>query len=190
MMNRRVLALIVTMALATGTLIAQNNPDANVQVIEPQYINSFYALTPHGNFIDLEYKNVVLHPKSWAVPGYASFKTVADFEPGQSPIRLPASARFVVRGGVNVNPVTIYELRMLKGSKSHREFVMTQAHGSIVGGAVNPEEGAIPIRFEEYGTSSFRIVPEQPLAPGEYALMVRGRYSQLYCFGVDAVAKQ
>ena len=134
------------------------------QVIEPQYVNSFYALTPNGNFIDLEYKNVVLRPKSWAVPGYASFKTVADFEPSQSPIRLPASAQFAVRGRANVNPATLYELRLLKGSKSHREFVMSQAHGSIVGGAVNPEEGAIPIRFEQYGTSSFRIIPEQPLA--------------------------
>ena len=95
----------------------------------------------------------------------------------------------MVRGRVDVNPATIYELRLLKGSKSHREFVMSQAHGSIVGGAVNPEEGAIPIRFEEYGSSSFRIIPQQPLAPGEYALMVRGRYSQLYCFGVDVAAK-
>jgi hypothetical protein len=142
-------------------------------------------LTPNGNLIDLEYRNVVLRPKSWAVPGYASIKTVADFDPGQSSIRLPSSAQFVVRGRTDVNPATIYELRLLKSSKSHREFVMSQAHGSIVGGAVNPEEGAVPIRFEEYGTSSFRIIPQQPLAPGEYALVVRGRYSQLYCFGVD-----
>jgi hypothetical protein len=185
MKTRVLVAFFVTMAMATGTLKAQNNPDASAQVAEPQYINSFYALTPNGNFIDLEYKNVVLHPKSWAVPGYASFKTVADLKPGQSPIRLPASAQFVVRGRVDVDPATVYELRLLKGSKSHREFVMSQAHGSIVGGAVNPEEGAIPIRFEEYGNSSFRILPAQPLAPGEYALMVRGRYSQLFCFGVD-----
>ena len=149
MKTRVLVAFFVTMAMATGTLKSQNNPNAYAQVVEPQYINSFYALTPNGNFIDLEYKNVVLHPKSWAVPGYASVKTVADFEPGQSPIRLPASAQFVVRGRTNVNPATIYEPRLLKGSKSHREFVMSQAHGSIVGGAVNPEEGAILIRFEE-----------------------------------------
>jgi hypothetical protein len=185
MKTRVLVAFFVTMAMATGALKAQNNPDANVQVAEPQYVNSFYALTPNGNFVDLEYKNVVLHPKSWAVPGYASVKMVADLKPSQSPIRLSASAQFVVRGPVSVNPATIYELRLLKDSKSHREFVMSQAHGSIVGGAVNQEEGAIPIRFEEYGTSSFRIIPQQPLAPGEYALMMRGRYSQLYCFGVD-----
>jgi len=185
MKTRVLVAFLVTMAMATGTLQAQNKSVANVQVVEPQYINSFYALTPNGNLIDLEYRNVVLHPKNWAVPGYASVKTVADFEPSQSPIRLPASAQFVVRGRTNGYPATIYELRLLKGSKSHREFVLIQAHGSIVGGAVNPEEGAIPIRFRQYGTSSFRIIPERPLAPGEYALMVRGRYSQLFCFGVD-----
>jgi hypothetical protein len=187
-MKTRVLAaLFLTMAVATGTMAAQSNPDTYAQVAEPQYINSFYALTPNGNLIELEYRNVAFRPKSWAVPGYASFKTVADLKPGQSPIRLPASAQFVVRGRVNVDPATVYELRMLKDSKSHRELVLTQAHGSIVGGAINPEEGAIPIRFEEYGSSSFRVVPVQPLAPGEYALMVRGRYSQLYCFGVDGV---
>lgn len=182
MKTRILIALLATMVMATGTLNAQNNPNS---VAEPQYIDSFYALTLNGNLVDLEYRNVILHPKSWAVPGYASVKTVADFEPAQSPIRLAASAQFVVRGRVHVNPATIYDLRLLKGSKSHREFVLTQAHGSIVGGAVNPEEGAVPIRFEEYGSSSFRIIPQQPLAPGEYALVVRGRYSQLYCFGVD-----
>jgi hypothetical protein len=185
MKTRVLVTFFVAMALATGTLKAQNNPDAYVQVAEPQYVNSFYALTPNGNFVDLEYRNVVIHPKSWAVPGYASFKTVADFEPSQSPIRLSASAQFVVSGRTNVDPAMIYELRLLKGSKSHREFVLSQAHGSIVGGALNPEEGATPIRFENYGSSSFRIIPQQPLAPGEYALMVRGRYSQLFCFGVD-----
>ncbi|MGC2211346.1 MAG: hypothetical protein WA532_14665 [Candidatus Korobacteraceae bacterium] len=189
MKNRVLVAFFLTMAVATGTLKAQNNSDANAQVAEPQYINSFYALTPNGNLIELEYRNVAFHPRSWGVPGYASFKTVADFKPSQSPIRLPASAQFVVRGRVDVDPATVYELRMLKDSKSHRELVLSQAHGSIVGGSVNPEEGAIPIRFEEYGNSSFRVVPVQPLAPGEYALMVRGRYSQLYCFGVDG-AKQ
>lgn len=187
-MKMRVLvAFLVTMAMATGTLQAQNKPDA--YVAEPQYINSFYALTPNGNLIELEFKTVAFRPKAWAVPGYASFKTVADLKPSQSPVRLPASAQFVVRGRVDVDPATVYELRLLKGSKSHREFVMSQAHGSIVGGAVNPEEGAIPIRFEEYGNSSFRIVPAQPLAPGEYALMMRGRYFQLFCFGVDGGAK-
>jgi hypothetical protein len=189
MKTRVLVALFVTMAVATGTLMAQNNPDAYAQVAEPQYIDSFYALTPNGNLIELEYRNVVFRPKSWAVPGYVSFKTVADFKPAQSPIRLPASAQFVVRGMEDVNPATVYELRMLKDSKNHRELVLSQAHGSIVGGGVNPEEGAIPIRFEEYGNSSFSIVPMQPLAPGEYALMVRGRYSQVYCFGVDG-AKQ
>jgi hypothetical protein len=183
MKTRVLIAFFMTMAMATGTLSAQNNPPA--YVTEPQYINSFYALTPNGNLIELEYKNVAFRPKGWSVPGYASFKTVADFKPGQSPIRLPSNAQFVVRGRVDVDPATVYELRLLKGSKSHREFVLSQAHDSIVGGAVNPEEGAIPIRFEDYGNSSFRILPAQPLAPGEYALVVRGRYSQLFCFGVD-----
>lgn len=78
-------------------------------------------------------------------------------------------------------------MRALKGPKNHREFVMTQGHGSVFGASAtsNPEEGAIAIRFEEYGANSYRITPVQPLAPGEYALAMRGLVSELYCFGVD-----
>ena len=183
MKSRFLMALCITMAMASGTLQAQNNQGADVQ--EPQYINSFYALTPNGNLMELEFRNVFFHPRSWAVPGYASFKTIADFKPAESPVRLPANAQFVVRGRVDVDPATVYELRRLKGNSNHREFVMSQAHGSIVGGGVKLDEGEIPLRFAEYGNNSFRIAPVQPLAPGEYALVVRGLYSRLYCFGVD-----
>jgi len=33
--------------------------------------------------------------------------------------------------------------------------------------------------------NSYRIVPEHPLAPGEYALAFRGMVTEIYCFGVD-----
>ena len=43
----------------------------------------------------------------------------------------------------------------------------------------------MPIRFEEYGSNSYRIVPERTLTPGEYALAMHGVVTELYCFGVD-----
>ena len=50
MKTRVLVAFFVALAMTTGTLKAQNNPDAYAQVAEPQYINSFYALTPHHRF--------------------------------------------------------------------------------------------------------------------------------------------
>ena len=57
----------------------------------------------------------------------------------------------------------------------------------MLGGSATSKlsDGALPIRFEEYGGTSYRITPEQPFAPGEYALLLRGVVNDLYCFGVD-----
>jgi hypothetical protein len=154
---------------------------------EPQYINSFYAVDASGKLIELERKTVTFRAKTKVFPGYASVKMTTEFKPGHSPVRVAAIAQFVVRGRAPIDPLSRFELRALKGSKDHREFVMTQGHGSILGGSAtsNPDEGAVAIRFEEYGGSSYRITPDRALAPGEYALTARGFVSELYCFGVE-----
>lgn len=56
------------------------------------------------------------------------------------------------------------DARLLKGPKGHREFVMTQSHGSVLGGSAtsNPEAGAVAIRFEEYGIASRPPIPSPP----------------------------
>jgi hypothetical protein len=171
--------------IAVGALNAQSEPSA--PVAEPQYINGFYAVDVNGKLIELEHKTVTFHSKVRALPGYASVKMTTEFKPGGSPVRIAATAQFVVRGRAPIDPLSRFELRALKGSKTHREFVMTQALGSIFGGSAtsNLDEGAVAIRFEEYGANSYRITPDKPLAPGEYALAVRGLVSELYCFGVD-----
>jgi hypothetical protein len=169
-------------------------------VSEPQYVNSFYAVDANGNLIGLEHQTVTFHSRVRALPGYAWVKLIAEFKPGQSPVRLAANAQFVIRGRP-IDAASRFELRPLKVSKDHRELVMNQAHGSIFGTSATsyPDEGAVAIQFEEYGANSYRITPNQPLAAGEYALAlagergpvhvvpggVRGLVSQLYCFGVD-----
>ena len=102
-------------------------------------------------------------------------------------MRVPATGQFIVRGRSAVDPTSLYQLRELKSFKDRREIAITQGHGSVFGGGATSsmDEGAIPIRFEVYGASSYRITPEHPLPPGEYALALRGMVSDLYCFGVD-----
>ena len=184
-MNGLAIALNLSIFIAIGMLGAQELK--NTPIAEPKYINSFYALDANGALIELERQTVTFHTKMKVLPGYASVKMTTQFKPGSSPVRLPADAKFIVRGRAPIDPVSRFELRALKASKSHREFVMTQGHGSVFGGSAtsNPSEGAVEIRFEEYGASSYRITPDKPLMPGEYALAMRGSVSELYCFGVD-----
>ena len=159
-MRARSVLLTLAALVSAGALRGQEL--RSTPVAEPQYLNSFYAVDADGKLIELERQTVTF-------------------------LRLAASAQFIVRGRAPIDPVSRFDLRALKGSKDHREFVMTQGHGSVFGGSAtsNPEEGALAIRFEEYGANSYRITPDKPLAAGEYALAVRGLVSELYCFGVD-----
>jgi hypothetical protein len=176
--------IVLVAFIAVGTVKSQTGSRT---VEEPRYINSFFAVDDSGKLIELERRTVTFHAKTRMLPGYATVKMTTEFKPGRSLVRVDATAQFIVRGRASINPVSRFELRALKGSKDHREFVMTQAHGSVFGGSAtsNPEEGAVEIQFEEYGGNSYRITPVHPLAPGEYALATRGYASELYCFGVD-----
>jgi len=185
MANTLATSVLLLIAVCGAPVEAQN--ESSAPVAEPQYIGSFYALEASGKLLDLERTTVTFHAKSKVLPGYASIKMTTQFKPAHSPVRLGAGAQFIVRGRAPIDPVSRYELRLLKTSKDHREFVMTTAHGSVFGGSATSslEEGAVSIRFEEYGANSYRVTSAQPLAPGEYALALRGMVSELYCFGVD-----
>jgi hypothetical protein len=176
--------LFLFLTAITGALVAQNTRDA---VAEPQYINSFAGVDSNGKLIELERDTVAFHAKTKMLPGYASVKMVAEFKPGKASVRMPATAQFIVRGRSPLDPLSRFQLRLLKSSRDRREIMITQGHGSIFGGGATSsmDEGAIPIRFEEYGANSYRITPERPLPPGEYGLVLRGMASDLYCFGVD-----
>ena len=162
----------------------QTNPSP--PVAEPQYIDVFLALDTNGKLTELDHQNV-FRSKVNALPGYATGKVLAEIKPAHASARVPANAQFLVRGRSSLDPSSRYELRLLKTSKDHREIMMTRAHGTSFGGSAtsNLDEGALPIRFEEYGENSYRIAPEQSLARGEYALQLRGVVIDLYCFGVD-----
>lgn len=176
--------IFVFLTAIAGTLKGQSAPDA---IAEPQYINSFSGVDSNGKLIELERNTVAFHAKTKVLPGYASVKMVAEFKPGKAPVRMSSSAQFIVRGRSPLDPMSRFQLRVLKSSKDRREILITQGHGSVFGGGATSSmnEGAIPIRFEEYGGNSYRITPEHPLPAGEYALALRGMVSELYCFGVD-----
>ena len=169
-------------------LVCSSAAQMQAQTAEPPYVNSFYTLDATGRILPLERETATFHARTKALPGYASVKVLAQLKPGRSAVRVEGNAaQFFVRGRAPVDPSTRYELRALKRSKDHREFVMNRGHGTLVGGAAasSLDEGTIPIRIQEYGESSYRITPAQALAAGEYALALRGVVAELYCFGVD-----
>jgi hypothetical protein len=180
-------ALTVSLVVMCATLTTYAQSTSDTSVIEPQYINTFYSVDSTGKLIDLERDTITFRAKSKVLPGYASVKMESEFKPAHASVRLPATAQFIVRGRSQINPASVYELRVLKTSKDRRDFVLTQTHGSVFGATSTSDldEGAVPIKFQEYGTNSYRIVPEGRLAPGEYALTLRGMVTEIYCFGVD-----
>lgn len=180
--------LSLRIALFTAVLTAFGTPiRAAAPIVEPRYLNSFYAVASDGGLIELERISVTFHSKVHAFIGYASVKMSAEFKPGQSLMRLPANVQFVVRGRSELDPASRFELRKLKASKSHREIVMVRSSAGVFNGDSTSDmhEGSIPLQFEEYGTNSYRITVAGPLEPGEYALALRGMVTELYCFGVD-----
>lgn len=179
------LIALLSFGCIAAALNCQNQQSGTLA--EPQYLNSFYSVDSSGKLIELERQTVTFRAKTRVLPGYASMKMTAEFKPGHSPVRLASAAQFLVRGRAPIDPISRFELRELKSTKDHREFVMTQAHGTVFGGSAtsNLDEGSVPIRFEEYGANSYRITSEKALPPGEYALALRGMPSELYCFGVD-----
>jgi len=188
-------ALTLAVSIAVGTSVSQNEP--GVPVNEPQYAGRFCALDANGQLLALEHTTVTFHAKAKALPGHASVTMTTQFKPAHSPVRLGATAQFIVRGRGSGDPQSRFELRAVKSSNGHREFVVTTAPGSDSddSAASNLSEGEVAIRFEEYGSDSYRITSVQPLPPGEYALATRGLVSvktrvplgssELYCFGVD-----
>src|ERR1051326_6540577 len=163
-MNRHIVLTCAIVLSLTATRPSQTNQQQQKAVVEPQYIDSFYSVDSAGKLTELERQSVTtFHTKTKALPGYATVKMLAEFKPGRSPVRLTADAKFVVKGRAPIDPASRFELRLLKASKDHREFLMTQGHGTLLGGSATSklDEGALPVRFEDYGADSYRITPDR-----------------------------
>ena len=119
-------------------------------------------------------------------------KSSSEFKPGESPVRVSASAaEFVVRSPFAQSSVdfnSFYVLRSLSSKGSKRELLIAKAHAYVFGSAgstQNLAEGEIPLTITRYGEHSLKIAPAQPLKPGEYALSMRAAFLNLFCFGID-----
>lgn len=181
----RYLALVILFSLCVAA--------KGQQVPEPQYNDVFAAFDASAlKLIPLERQTATIQGKA-KFGGYGGIKLSSQFKPGKSPVRFRSSDRpqFVVRSiasaSASIDPTTLYVLRILRGKGDKRELVMTESHGPLgLGGATsNLAEGVRPVTFERFGEHSLKIMSEEPLPPGEYALSRRFGMTDLFCFGVD-----
>lgn len=162
---------------------------AQAPVKEPEFADTFAALSASSDLIPLEHQAAAIHAGGGGFM-VASSKAAYEIPGEKSPVRFHRAPElvFIVRSSLartDTDPATLYVLRKLDPKKKTREIAFSTGHFTPFGGhaTTNLNAGQIPISFARYGTSSYCITATN-LAPGEYALS--HMYGQdVYCFGVD-----
>ena len=174
---------MLAICLTTLTVFAQ------APVKEPEFADTFAALSASGDLVPLEHETATIHAGGG---GFIVANSKAAYEiPGEkSTVRFHSAPElvFIVRSSLaqtNIDPATLYVLRKLDPKKKTREIAFSTGHFTPFGGhsTTNLNAGQIPITFSRYGASSYRITVSN-LAPGEYALS-RIYGQDVFCFGVD-----
>ena len=173
----------VIAALALGLLIAVSF--AQDAPLEPEYVNQAYLLKD-GKIEKTEIATIKFQTKTTnhfiTVKGTSSEVVLGS----RSPVRVPPDAHFIVRlPSSDVDPSTLIKLQVFRIGKDDREFLMHTAKAHIYGGVSSTptDDAGVPITIKKYGAKSLEIIPNAPLAPGEYFFPASGM--QADCFGVD-----
>jgi hypothetical protein len=162
---------------------------AQTTVKEPEFADTFAALSASGDLVPLERETTTIHAGGG---GFMVASSKAAYEiPGEnSPVRFHSAPElvFVVRSSLaqtDTDPATLYVLRKLNPKKKNREIAFSTGHFTPLGGhmTTNLNAGQLPLAFARYGASSYRVTASN-LAPGEYALS-RIYGQDVFCFGID-----
>jgi hypothetical protein len=125
--------------------------------------------------------------------GFAGVTLVYSVEGDKSPLRVKGSAKaeFVVRLSGDLDPaeaILFYQFNEADGSR-----VLPIAFVDALDRASEPTPKPVLVDFStaKFDASSFKLLPSQELAPGEYCMLIRVKNNlpnpaQAFCFGVDA----
>jgi hypothetical protein len=162
---------------------------AQTTVKEPEFADTFAALSASGDLVPLERETATIHAGGGGFM-VASSKAAYEIPGEKSPVRFHSAPElvFVVRSSLaqtDTDPATFYVLRKLDPQKKNREIAFSTGHFTPLGGHVttNLNAGQLPLAFARYGASSYRVTASN-LAPGEYALS-RIYGQDVFCFGID-----
>src|SRR5258708_11240774 len=162
---------------ATVALLAQDS----IKVQEPEYLGVVAVLDSSGALQPLE-RQRAKHQSKANVLGFIKGTTV--ISGAHSPIRFPADQplEFVVKlETAGFDPFLIVRLVPLAVAKDNREFVIIKT--GAMGFSPRVNDTLIALNIANYGERSYRIVPVDPLPPGEYAID-SGTFT--FCFGIDS----
>ena len=165
--------------------------DTKAAVEEPQYINQFQEIGPDGKLIPLESQTLARETKTknhFVSNSVSSSMTAPN---ASSPVRVPPTARFVIKappGSDSIDPSTLITMRKFTVADGKRTLPQSEAKAVMFGGVKSSTAtpDLIALNFKKYGTSSYEVVPAQPLPPGEYIIGGQSLAAGAFCFGVDA----
>lgn len=174
--------------LGAGSLVclAQSEP----LITDPPFQNVYYYLdATTGKPIELERQPSSTDMKSPGL-GLGGLKAVVRIPGATSPIRFPQGQRveFVFAVQPNVDPRTLVQFYRLESKKDHREMVSAKGKPLTVGLTDRLTRDILPHKLVKYGPSSYKLIPEGALAPGEYVFSTPNT-SASFCFGIDGVRK-
>ncbi len=167
-------------------MLAQGQ-QGTVAPLEPEYRDQYTVLTD-GRLLPVERETAIVETQSKThfviTPSVSSFQTIRG---ASSPVRVTPAAHFFVKLAIaDQDPATVIHLRKLVAGKDDRRIPYMTIRGSLVPFSgmkhERPPDDSIPFTVQKYGAGSLEIIPNVPLAPGEYAFV---NANQAQCFGVD-----
>jgi len=180
----------IAFAALVANAVAGFAQDAKSPVDEPQYVGRFAEIGPDGKLIDLEQQKITHESKAHNHVFGVSVTGEEVVPNAKSPVRVPATAHFVVRvspGSESIDPNTYLALRPFIVKKDSRQILTNQAKAGVFQSAKSSQaaDTSIAVTFKKYGNGSLEIAPSAPLPPGEYVLAAQNGVMGVYCFGVD-----
>lgn len=162
---------VLALALIAAAGLAQST-----SAFEPQDYSIFYYLSPAGQPTQLERQN----PSEALEHGKYVFEVTDE----KSPVRFPAGSplQFVVRTTEPFEKArTTIQFLKFESQDGKRRAELKRRD-------FEKNRGNRELNIEKYGSSSLKLVPAQPLPPGEYCFS-RTTITQGFCFGIDPASK-
>ena len=169
---------VILLALSLSACAAQTVAD---KMPEPESIGVFFYLDSTTQALKrLPKEDWKKHSKA----GWTTVSTDLKLDGPSSPFRIPAAAKtvFVLRASEDSAEKTKLYRFDVKGGRREYEIGKWKRRDFV------PNPG-ISVDISKFGESSYKIVPESPLGPGEYAMFTGDTQSVVFTFGVDASEK-